>query len=49
VRQRLYDWRLTKDRATPRPGASEITPEDFTLRRDALDTALDVVAIADTA
>ena len=49
LRQRLYDWRLTKDRATARPGAAEITPDDFTLRRDALDRSLDVVAIADLA
>lgn len=47
MRQRLYDWRLTRDRVTARPGATEITPDDFTLRRDALDEALDVVAIAD--
>jgi SAM-dependent methyltransferase len=47
LRQRLYDWRLTKDRATARPGATDITPDDFTLRRDDLDRALDVVAIAD--
>jgi SAM-dependent methyltransferase len=47
LRQRLYDWRLTKDRATARPGATDITPDDFTLRRDDLDRSLDVVAIAD--
>lgn len=49
LRQRLYDWRLTRDRVTPRPGAPDITPDDFTLRRDGLDRALDVVAIADLA
>jgi SAM-dependent methyltransferase len=49
LRQWLYDWRLTRDRVTPRPGAAEITPDDFTLRPDALDRALDVVAIADLA
>jgi SAM-dependent methyltransferase len=49
VRQRLYDWRLTRDRANPRPGAPDITPDDFTLRGDELDRSLDVVAIADLA
>jgi len=49
LRQRLYDWRLTRDRVTPRPGAPDITPADFTLRRDDLDRSLDVVAIADLA
>lgn len=49
LRQRLYDWRLTRDRVAPRPGAPDITPNDFTLRRDALDRSLDLVAIATNA
>jgi SAM-dependent methyltransferase len=47
LRQILYDWRLTRDRATPRPGAPEIAPEDFALSRDRLHDALDLVAICD--
>jgi SAM-dependent methyltransferase len=47
LRQRLYDWRLTRDRAIPRPGAPDITPGDFELRHDALHRALDLVAICD--
>jgi SAM-dependent methyltransferase len=47
TRQRLYDWRLTRDRAVPRPGAADIRPEDFTLGPDRLDAALDLVAVCD--
>jgi SAM-dependent methyltransferase len=47
ARQRLYDWRLTRDRAVPRPGAADIRPEDFTLGPDHLDAALDLVAVCD--
>jgi hypothetical protein len=47
ARQMLYDWRLSRDRATARPGASEITPEDFRLSPDELHGALDLVAICD--
>jgi SAM-dependent methyltransferase len=47
ARQMLYDWRLSRDRATPRPGAAEITPEDFSLSSERLDQALDLVAICD--
>lgn len=47
LRQRLYDWRLNRDRATPRAGALEITPEDFWLSADELDTALDLFAVCD--
>lgn len=45
LRQRLYDWRLGRDRATPRPGALEITPGDFWLSKDELDTAIDLFAV----
>ena len=47
-RQLLYDWRLSRDRATPRPGALEIGPEDFHLT-DAPREALDLIAICDRA
>ena len=45
VRQRAYDRLLTRDRAQPDPVALEITPEDFELREDGLEAALDVVAV----
>lgn len=48
ARQLLYDWRLTRDRAAPRPGALEIGPEDFRLLDDS-PNALDLVAICDLA
>lgn len=47
LRQRLYDWRLTRDRAEPRPGAVDISPADFTLAPDRLDGALDLIAVCD--
>lgn len=47
ARQLLYDWRLSRDRATPRPGAGEIEAGDFSLRSDGLGDALDLVAICD--
>jgi SAM-dependent methyltransferase len=47
ARQRLYDWRLRRERATPRPGALEIGPGDFRLSADGIDAALDLVAICD--
>ena len=47
ARQRLYDWRLRRERVTPRPGALEIGPEDFGLRSERLETALDLIAICD--
>jgi len=46
-RQLLYDWRLTRDRAAPLPGAAEITPEDFTLSGDRLAGCLYLVAVCD--
>ncbi len=45
LRQRLYDWRLRRDRATPPSGALEIGPEDFSLCADRLERALDLVAV----
>jgi SAM-dependent methyltransferase len=47
ARQLLYDWRLSRDRATPRPGAGEIEPGDFSLRSGEFGDALDLVAICD--
>jgi SAM-dependent methyltransferase len=49
LRQRLYDWRLNASRSSPRPGALEITPEDFGLATGPLEQALDLVAICDKA
>lgn len=49
VRQRLYDWRLRRDRAVARPGALEITPEDFWLSPDRLEEAIDLFAVCDRA
>lgn len=47
LRQRLYDWRLRRDRMTPRPGALEIEADDFRLSGDQIQTALDLVAVCD--
>jgi SAM-dependent methyltransferase len=47
ARQRLYDRRLSKSRATARPGAPEIRPDDFQLAAQPLATALDLVAVCD--
>lgn len=47
LRQRLYDWRLRRDRINPRPGALDIRPEDFGLSGENLDEALDLVAVCD--
>jgi SAM-dependent methyltransferase len=47
ARQRLYDRRLSSSRVTPRPHALEITPADFTLTPQDLDSALDLVAVCD--
>lgn len=45
VKAALYDRMLTRARADDDPDAVAIAPEDFTLRPDGLDAALDVVAI----
>lgn len=47
ARQLLYDRRLNRSRATPRPGALEIEPDDFSLSAEGLDEALDLVAVGD--
>ncbi len=47
LRQQLYDWRLRSDRVTPRPGALAIVQEDFSLTRDGLEQAIDLIAICD--
>jgi hypothetical protein len=44
-RQRLYDRRLSRERATPLPGGEEIDRDDFRLEEGPLDEALDLVAI----
>ena len=45
VRQLLYDWRLRRERADTDPAAAAITADDFELRADGLERALDVVAV----
>jgi SAM-dependent methyltransferase len=46
VRQRLYDWKLSRERLTDDdPRAAEITVDDFDLRSEGLDAALDLVAV----
>jgi len=45
ARQLLYDLMLTRARREPPPAAGEITPEDFWLGSEDLDSALDLVAI----
>jgi SAM-dependent methyltransferase len=47
ARQRLYDRKLRSSRAVASPGAADIGPEDFTLVEQALESALDLVAICD--
>jgi hypothetical protein len=47
VRQVLYDRRLSGDRVAPRPGALEISPDDFWLSGDRLDAAIDLFAVCD--
>jgi SAM-dependent methyltransferase len=47
ARQRLYDRRLSGSRRVPAPGAEAIGPQDFTLRTEAPEQALDVVAVCD--
>jgi SAM-dependent methyltransferase len=45
VRQRLYDWRLARERADPQPDAAAISVEDFSLAQEGVETALDLVAV----
>jgi SAM-dependent methyltransferase len=45
VRRRLYDLMLRRYRRVDDPRAPAITPEDFHLRDDDLDAALDLVAV----
>jgi SAM-dependent methyltransferase len=45
ARQRIYDWRLTRERAGNDPRASAITPGDFTLDGSQLAEALDLIAV----
>ena len=45
LRKRLYDWRLSHERASSDARAQAITVEDFALRPDGLAEALDVVAV----
>jgi SAM-dependent methyltransferase len=45
VRQRLYDWRLGRERAQRDPKAAAITVDDFTLGDRRLEAALDLVAV----
>ena len=45
LRQRLYDWRLRRERSGDDPAAAAITPDDFELRDSGLDEALDLVAV----
>jgi SAM-dependent methyltransferase len=45
ARQRLYDWRLSRERAAPDSEAAAITLQDFTLADQKLETALDLIAI----
>lgn len=45
LKQRLYDRRLTRERAQADPAAAAIAPRDFRLERDALEESLDLVAI----
>lgn len=45
LRQRLYDRKLTRERARPLPGAEEIEVEDFAMGDGPLDAALDLIAV----
>lgn len=45
ARQKLYDLMLDRYRKDPDPAAATIGPEDFSLGREDLEKALDVVAI----
>jgi SAM-dependent methyltransferase len=45
ARQRLYNWRLTRERVANDPAAAAIESSDFALRSSPLDEALDLFAI----
>jgi hypothetical protein len=45
ARQRLYDWRLRRERSDDDPAAAAITPGDFELRSSRLGEALDLIAV----
>ena len=45
VKQILYDWKLSRARSAPDSPAAAFTVEDFELRSERLEDALDVVAI----
>ncbi len=45
VLQAIYDWHLSSTRRAPTPSTEAITLEDFELRRENVDAALDVVAV----
>jgi SAM-dependent methyltransferase len=47
IRRRLYDRRLSGDRVTPRAGALEIGPGDFSLSTEDLDRSIDLFAVCD--
>lgn len=49
LRQRLYDRKLSRERATGDARAGAITPDDFELRDSGLDEALDLIAVCDGA
>jgi SAM-dependent methyltransferase len=45
VRQRAYDWALTRERAAVDPRAAAITPQDFRFGDSGVDEALDLIAV----
>ncbi|HEX3042853.1 MAG TPA: class I SAM-dependent methyltransferase [Solirubrobacterales bacterium] len=47
LRRSLYDWGLRRTRATATGAEARISPDDFSLRADGLDDALDLVGIAE--
>jgi SAM-dependent methyltransferase len=47
VKQHLYDRRLSGDRVAPRPGALEVSPDDFWIDGDRLEQAIDLFAVCD--
>jgi hypothetical protein len=45
IPQRLYDWRLRRERANPDPEAAALTVDDFILQERNVEEAFDLVAI----